>query len=83
MIRAIESVHSRGILHVDVTRSNFCVGYGGNYDPLNSDIYVIDFGISRIYKDFSNDQLIPEGEVGHSRKEDLLRLGVVIVHFVS
>ena len=50
MIKAIRSVHSKGVIHVDANNGNFCLAKGES-DPTSGDIYAIDFGISEIYRD--------------------------------
>ena len=48
MIRVIQEVHEKGILHRDLKPDNFCIGNGDN-DLTKASLYLIDFGLSKTY----------------------------------
>ena len=54
MITRVEYMHSRGFLHRDVKPQNFLMGVG---EQLNC-VYIIDFGLAKIYDNPSTDQHI-------------------------
>ncbi|XP_020587504.1 casein kinase I-like isoform X2 [Phalaenopsis equestris] len=55
MINRIEFVHSRSFLHRDIKPDNFLMGLGRR----ENQVYVIDFGLAKKYRDSSTHQHIP------------------------
>ena len=47
MLSRIEFIHNRGLIHRDIKPDNFMMGRGDNKDT----VYIIDFGLSKRYKD--------------------------------
>lgn len=45
MLRRLEYVHSKGIIHRDVKPDNFLIGLSKN----SKKVFIIDFGLSRKY----------------------------------
>lgn len=45
MLKLIEFIHSKGVLHRDIKPDNFLIGRGVNSDK----IYMIDFGLAKKY----------------------------------
>jgi len=58
MIRRIEFIHSRNYLHRDIKPDNFLVGLGTKSNV----VYVIDFGLSKRYRDSKTNMHIPYRE---------------------
>ena len=58
-IAAIRCVHDHGILHRDIKPSNFAMGKPGGAGA--SKLYILDFGLSRIYR-------MPDGSIRPPRK---------------
>lgn len=49
MINRIEVLHSKNYIHRDIKPENFVVGLKNT-----TDIYLIDFGLSKLYRDPTN-----------------------------
>ncbi|KAI4386950.1 hypothetical protein MLD38_004823 [Melastoma candidum] len=58
MINRIEFVHSKSFLHRDIKPDNFLMGLGRRANQ----IYIIDFGLAKKYRDTSTHQHIPYRE---------------------
>ncbi|XP_042060365.1 casein kinase 1-like protein 2 isoform X1 [Salvia splendens] len=58
MINRVEFVHSKSFLHRDIKPDNFLMGLGRRANQ----VYVIDFGLAKKYRDSSNHQHIPYRE---------------------
>lgn len=50
MLKLIEFIHSKGVLHRDIKPDNFLIGRGVNNDK----IYMIDFGLAKKYLNKDN-----------------------------
>lgn len=70
MLRAIEALHSHGILHRDIKPSNFLIRPSRKYP-----VALIDYGLSRVFRDFRTGEIIPPrdgpGFVGTSKYASL------------
>jgi casein kinase 1 len=55
MISRIEYIHSRNFLHRDIKPDNFLIGLG----PKAHQVYIIDFGLAKKYRDSKTGQHIP------------------------
>jgi serine/threonine protein kinase len=55
IIRNIEQVHAAGYIHRDIKPGNFAVGRGS----ARNEVFVIDFGLAKRYKDPKTDKHIP------------------------
>ncbi|KAL3825305.1 hypothetical protein ACJIZ3_021334 [Penstemon smallii] len=58
MINRVEFVHSKSFLHRDIKPDNFLMGLGRRANQ----VYIIDFGLAKKYRDSSNHQHIPYRE---------------------
>ncbi|XVE88687.1 hypothetical protein DITRI_Ditri19aG0088900 [Diplodiscus trichospermus] len=58
MINRVEFIHSKSFLHRDIKPDNFLMGLGRRANQ----VYVIDFGLSKKYRDTSTHQRIPYRE---------------------
>jgi serine/threonine protein kinase len=54
----VEYVHSKSFIHRDVKPDNFLMGLGRR----SNQVYVIDFGLAKKYRDYSTHQHIPYRE---------------------
>ncbi|KAJ8568723.1 hypothetical protein K7X08_030945 [Anisodus acutangulus] len=59
MINRVEFVHSKSFLHRDIKPDNFLMGLGSR---ANQQVYIIDFGLAKKYRDTSSHQHIPYRE---------------------
>lgn len=55
MISSLQFLHQMNLIHGDVKPENFMLGMGNNENK----VYVIDFGLSRFYRDSTTHQHIP------------------------
>jgi len=58
MLRRLEFVHSKNFIHRDVKPDNFLMGCG----PRSSQVYIIDFGLAKKYRDSRTQTHIPYRE---------------------
>ena len=58
MLTRIEFVHEKGFLHRDIKPENFVIGL----NEKSNLIHIIDFGLSKRYKDKNSGQHIPYRE---------------------
>lgn len=58
MLKCIEDVHNNDYIHRDIKPDNFVIGSGVNKDK----IYIIDFGLSKRYRDKKTGEHIPYRE---------------------
>ena len=47
-MHAVKAIHSKGIIHRDIKPNNICIGRG-KFNPLESEVYLIDFGLAKMY----------------------------------
>ncbi|OVA08415.1 Protein kinase domain [Macleaya cordata] len=59
MINRVEFVHAKSFLHRDIKPDNFLMGLGRR---ANQQVYIIDFGLAKKYRDSSTHQHIPYRE---------------------
>ncbi|GAA0171509.1 non-receptor serine/threonine protein kinase [Lithospermum erythrorhizon] len=86
MIFLVEFIHQKSFLHRDIKPDNFLMGLGRKANQ----IYMIDFGLAKKYRESSNHRHIPYREnknligtvVKQSRRDDLESLGYVIMYFL-
>ncbi|OHT17481.1 Casein kinase I isoform delta-like protein [Tritrichomonas foetus] len=55
MLSRIEYIHNKGFVHRDIKPDNFMIGLGGH----SNQVYAIDFGLSKKYRDSRTHQHIP------------------------
>ena len=96
MLRRVEFIHSKRIIHRDIKPDNFTLGRGKN----SYKVYIIDFGLAKKYMNSSGDHIAyREGKgltgtaryasinthlgVEQSRRDDLECLGYVFVYFLK
>lgn len=56
MIKGIRDIHEKGLIHRDIKPINFCIEHGCK-DPTSAGIFIIDFGLSRLYRDSNGDHI--------------------------
>ncbi|KAG0454528.1 hypothetical protein HPP92_023820 [Vanilla planifolia] len=59
IITRIEYVHSKGFLHRDIKPDNFLMGLGRKANQ----VYIIDFGLAKRYRDATTNRHIPYSDV--------------------
>uniref|UniRef100_A0A0X3NMW5 Casein kinase I isoform alpha n=1 Tax=Schistocephalus solidus TaxID=70667 RepID=A0A0X3NMW5_SCHSO len=96
MIKRVETLHKRCLIHRDIKPDNFAMGCGPNFNT----VYIIDFGLSKFYMDPKTKEHCPfkdfrnltgtarycsvNAHAGYeqSRRDDLESLGYVFVYFL-
>lgn len=98
IVRVLETVHSRGILHRDIKPHNFLMGIGKNAGR----VYIVDFGLAKMYLDKQTGAHVAfakkkrngvTGTVRYSsitahqgydasRRDDLEAVGYMLMHFL-
>lgn len=97
MIRRIEYIHSKGVIHRDIKPNNFVIGRGND----SMKIFLIDFGLAKKYINFTDGLHIPYTEdnkfigtlryasiqthsgTAHARRDDLESLGYCLIYFLK
>lgn len=96
LIRRLEFMHDRHLIHRDVKPDNFLMGVGKK----SNTVYIIDFGLAKKYKDSRNNTHLEYREnkqltgtaryaslsthlgIEQSRRDDLESLGYVLMYFL-
>ncbi|GFS43850.1 casein kinase 1 [Actinidia rufa] len=77
-INRVEFVHSKSFLHRDIKPDNFLMGLGRRANQ----VYIIDFGLAKKYRDTTTHQHIAYSCIEQSRRDDLESLGYVLMYFL-
>ncbi|AQK63951.1 hypothetical protein ZEAMMB73_Zm00001d013606 [Zea mays] len=78
-INRVEFVHSKSLLHRDIKPDNFLMGLGKR----ENQVYVIDFGLAKKYRDTSTHQHIPYRLSAVDILPNLLLTSITVAHSVS
>ena len=96
MIKRVEYIHSRRIIHRDIKPDNFTIGHGKN----SHRVFIIDFGLAKKYMSSTGEHIkYREGKgltgtaryasinthlgIEQARRDDLESLGYVFVYFLK
>ncbi|CDW86085.1 serine threonine protein kinase [Stylonychia lemnae] len=80
-LHRIELMHNAGYIHRDIKPSNFVMGVPGTKNQNN--LYIIDFGLSKPYKDIKRGIHFPQLPPGPlSRRDDLESIAYMVIQFL-